>query len=211
MSRNILQRAQANRHHVKFWVTLFRGLLAITLGVVLVFYPDKTRWFLGNFMGIFWLASGVISLRWSATGERSRGWALVAGIVGVLAGIGMLGRGVAGRFVAEDIVISIVGLIVLLTGLLHMFGGFKQDGQSIRRWSWTSFLLGVFEAVLGLLLIIEPFERGPIIYTAATIWALLGGLILINDAMRVRRQSQVVGADDQLIPADKIAKETEEI
>ena len=183
-------------------------MLAITLGVVLVFFPDKTRWFLGNFIGMFWLASGFISLRWSATGERARGWALVAGIVGVLAGIGMLGRGVAGRFVAEDIVISIVGLIVLLTGLLHMLGGFKQKGQAIRRWSWTGFLLGVFEAVLGLLLIIEPFKRGPIIYTAATIWALLGGLILIGDAMRVRRQSQVIGADYQPIPPDKITKET---
>ena len=183
-----------------------RGLLAITLGVVLVFYPDKTRWFLGNFMGMFWLASGFISLRWSATGERARGWALVAGIVGVLAGIGMLGRGVASRFVAEDIVIGVVGLIILLTGLLHMFGGFRQDGQSIRRWSWTGFLLGVFEAVLGLLLIIEPLERGPIVYTAATLWALLGGLILIGDALRVRRQSQV----NQPGPPDKIVKETEQ-
>ncbi len=208
MSRNILQRAQANRQRVKFWITLFRGLLAITLGVVLVFYPDKTRWFLGNFMGMFWLASGFISLRWSATGERARGWALVAGIVGMLAGIGMLGRGVAGRFVAEDIVISVVGLIILLTGLLHMSGGFKQDGQAIRRWSWTSFLLGVFEAVLGLILMIEPLERGPITYTAATIWALLGGLILIGDAMRVRRQSQAVGAGNEPVPLDKI--ETEE-
>jgi uncharacterized membrane protein HdeD (DUF308 family) len=191
---------------VKFWIILFRGLLAIILGVVLVFYPDKTRWILGNFMGMFWLVSGFMSLRWNATGERARGWALVAGIVGVLAGIGMLSRGVASRFVAEDIVIGVVGLIILLTGLLHMFGGFRQDGQSIRRWSWTGFLLGVFEAVLGLLLIIEPLERGPIVYTAATLWALLGGLILIGDALRVRRQSQV----NQPGSPDKIVKETEQ-
>lgn len=97
MSRNILQRAQANRHHVKFWITLFRGLLAITLGVVLVFYPDKTRWILGNFMGMFWLVSGFMSLRWSATGERARGWALLAGIVGVLAVEPGRGRQICGR------------------------------------------------------------------------------------------------------------------
>jgi uncharacterized membrane protein HdeD (DUF308 family) len=157
---------------------------------VLVFYPDKTRWFLGNFMGMFWLVSGFISLRWSPTGERARGWVLVAGIVGVLAGIGMLGRGLASNLLAEDVVISIVGLIIMLTGLLHMFGGFKQDSVEMRRWSVTAFLLGIFELILGLVLVISPLEQGPIIYVAASIWALLGGLILIGEALRVRRISQ---------------------
>ena len=44
---------------------------------------------------------------------------------------------------------------------------------------------------MGLLLVISPLERGPIIYFAASIWALLGGLILIGDALRVRRVSQL--------------------
>ena len=54
-----------------FWITLVRGLLAIGLGVVLIFQPDKTRPMLVNFMGMFWLVSGIISLRWGARGERA--------------------------------------------------------------------------------------------------------------------------------------------
>jgi uncharacterized membrane protein HdeD (DUF308 family) len=41
-------------------ITLFRSLLATSLGLVLLFQPAKTTPKLGNFMGIFWLASGVI-------------------------------------------------------------------------------------------------------------------------------------------------------
>ena len=121
----------------------------------------------------------------------SRGLALLAGVVGVLAGIGMLGRGLASNLIAEDVVISIVGLVIMLTGLLHMFGGFKQDQPESRRWSLTAFLLGIFEIILGVVLVISPLERGPVIYLAASVWALLGGLILIGDALRVRRMSQL--------------------
>ena len=191
MTRKTLVHTQAKRQSVKFLVTLFRGGLAITLGVILIFWPDKTRWFLGNFMGMYWLTSGLVSLRWGAGGDRAGRLALLAGVVGVLAGIGMLGRGLASNLIAEDVVISIVGLVIMLTGLLHMFGGFKQDQPESRRWSLTAFLLGIFEIILGVVLVISPLERGPVIYLAASVWALLGGLILIGDALRVRRMSQL--------------------
>ena len=59
-----------------------------------------------------------------------------------------------------------------------------------RTWSWTAFLLGVFEIVLGIMLVIEPLSLGPVVYFAASVWALLGGAILIGDAMRLRRIRQ---------------------
>jgi uncharacterized membrane protein HdeD (DUF308 family) len=170
-----------------FWITLFRAMLAITLGVVLVFYPDKTRPMLANFMGMYWLASGIVSLRWGASGERARGLAILAGVVGVVAGLGALGRGYAAGWLGESIVFTLLGLLILLTGLLHMFGGFWQSGGEGRTRTVTSFLLGIFEAILGLLLIAAPTERAPLILVAASSWALLGGALLIGDALYMRR------------------------
>jgi len=57
------------KRNVAFAITLIRGLLAISLGPILLFQPDKTGPILGNFMGMFWLASGIISIRWGASGE----------------------------------------------------------------------------------------------------------------------------------------------
>jgi uncharacterized membrane protein HdeD (DUF308 family) len=176
-----------------FWITLVRGILAVTLGVALLFWPDKARPILVNFMGMFWLVSGIVSLRWGARGERARGVSLLAGAIGVLAGIGMLSRRFTQGIVGEEVLISVVGLIILLTGAMHIFGGFRTGPAEThllsqnRKWSWTAFLLGLFEMVLGLLLVVEPLGRGPLVYFAASVWALVGGAILLGDAARLRR------------------------
>ena len=177
------------RSNIGFFVTLLRGLFAVTLGIALIFQQDKTRPILGNFMGMYWLASGFVSLRFGATGRRARGLPLLAGVVGVFAGVAMLGRSVAGEYVAEEIIFAVLGMMIILTGFLHIFGGFRTELGQRRRWSWKSFLLGLFEIVLGVLLIVEPLEQGAFIYIAASVWALIGGFILISDAFRTRHQS----------------------
>jgi uncharacterized membrane protein HdeD (DUF308 family) len=61
------------KRNIVVGITLFRSLFATILGLVLLFQPEKTTPMLGNFMGMFWFASGFISLRWGASGERARG------------------------------------------------------------------------------------------------------------------------------------------
>jgi uncharacterized membrane protein HdeD (DUF308 family) len=138
-------------------------------------------------MGMFWLASGIISIRWSASGVRAKRMGILAGAIGILAGLGMLTRGLTDAWIRQDILLSLLGVLILLTGILHTFGGFRVGEHAHRKWSWTSFILGAFEIVLGLMLIIEPLGRGTFFYLAASIWALVGGFILIMDAVRIRK------------------------
>jgi uncharacterized membrane protein HdeD (DUF308 family) len=187
-----------NRSNIGFFVTLLRGLFAVTLGIALIFQQDKTRPILGNFMGMYWLASGIVSLRFGATGRRARGLPLLAGVVGVFAGVAMLGRSVASEYVAEGIIFAVLGIMIILTGFLHIFGGFRTELGERRRWSWKSFLLGLFEIVLGVLLIVEPLEQGTFVYIAASVWALIGGLILVGDALRIRQQANLSQTKDSI-------------
>jgi uncharacterized membrane protein HdeD (DUF308 family) len=142
---------------------------------------------LANFMGMFWLASGIISIRWSVSGERARRIALLTGVIGVLAGLAMLTRNLATAWVRQDILFSLLGVVIVLTGTLHISGGFRIGEHAHRKWSWTSFILGAFEIVLGVMLIFEPMGRSFVFYLAVSIWALVGGIILIMDAVRLRR------------------------
>jgi uncharacterized membrane protein HdeD (DUF308 family) len=106
-----------------FWVTLARGIFAISLGLALFVDPDKTGPMLANFVGMYWLVSGILSIRWGASGERARGLPLVAGVVGVLAGIAVLTRNVSLGLTSEIAVLYLLGTVILLTGVLHMVAG----------------------------------------------------------------------------------------
>ena len=110
----------------------------------------------------------------------------------------MLGRSVASEYVAEGIVFAVLGIMIILTGFLHIFGGFRTELGERRRWSWKSFLLGLFEIVLGVLLIVEPLEQGTFVYIAASVWALIGGLILVGDALRIRQQANLSQTKDSI-------------
>ena len=179
---------KAQHHRAAFWITLIRGLLATFLGIALIFQPDKTRPFLINFMGMFWLASGIMSLRWGASGRRARRLSLVAGIIGILGGILVLARDLASGFLAEDVVIYILGGIIVLTGIIHAVGGFRVGEETKRQRSWTSLLLGIFEIILGALLLFSPTDPGREVFLIASIWAFVGAFMLIGDALRQRTQ-----------------------
>jgi uncharacterized membrane protein HdeD (DUF308 family) len=129
----------------------------------------------------------VISIRFGASGRRAGRLALIAGVIGVIAGLAMLGRVLFASWVAAEILLSLLGVIILLTGVLHASGGFRKRSTEGREWTWTSFLLGIFEILLGLNLSISPLNPENWVYLAASIWALLGGLILIGDALYLRQ------------------------
>jgi uncharacterized membrane protein HdeD (DUF308 family) len=172
-------------------ISIVRGSLAVMLGILLVLNRGEQLPTLANFMGMYWLASGIVSLRWGleATGERRI--AVVAGVVGILAGTFMLLRRFFAQYVGDSLGVTLIGLVILLTGLLHMVGGYRSRETPERIQTLGSFLLGVFEVVLGLLLIVVPtIERGSALYLTASVWSFLGGAVLISDALWIRRQLQ---------------------
>jgi len=169
-----------------FWITLARSILALALGLALVLEPDKARPFLVNFIGVFWLASGIMSLRWGASGERARRMSVVVGIVGIVAGVLILGRFLLSQIVGEAPIMLLLGIIVMLTGLVHLFEGFRTGPGHVRQRSWTSTLLGVFEIVLGLVVLAWRDDFGPFFYTVVTVWAFLAALVLLRQALHQR-------------------------
>ena len=138
MSEHPPVEAKHPERRAAFWITLARSLLALALGLALIFHPDKTRPILVNFIGVFWLAAGIMSLRWSASGERARRMSVVVGIVGIVAGVLILGRFLLSQLVGEAPMVLLLGTVVVLTGLVHVFEGFQTGPGHQRQRSWTS-------------------------------------------------------------------------
>lgn len=180
---------QKRRLQAALGITIVRGFLVIFLGLALFFQPDKSRPMLANFMGFFYLVSGIVSLRWGTAVRPVRRLALLAGSIGVLAGLVTLGRHLFFNFAEENLVLTILGAIMFLTGILHILGGFRTDDLS-RSVTWGSFILGIFEIVLGTLLIMTTEGINTTVYLLASLWAFVGGFIILADAWRLRIKLQ---------------------
>jgi uncharacterized membrane protein HdeD (DUF308 family) len=172
---------------------MYRGIMAMALGIVLVIYPTKTEDMLVNTMGYFWLGSGFALVRHPPT-ERAVGKPLswCVGLVAIVTGLLVIARNITRWWVPEIVVVELLGAAILLTGVVHMFGQFKLGQVFKRREETLDFLLGLLEIVLGLALILSPLEYGPITYWIATIWALIFGNMVIANAFaqRVGKQKE---------------------
>jgi uncharacterized membrane protein HdeD (DUF308 family) len=168
-------------------ITAVRAVLAFAIGIALLLIPGKGQSALVGFMGIYWLVSGISSLAWARRGPFLQRLALVSGVVGVVTGVLVLLHRVTGnQLVPPDLVLPLLGLVIGLTGVLHLAGGFMV-GERGDRWPAGHLLVGALEILLGTLLILEP-TRTDLIYDVATIWALLAGVLLAFDAYRAHRR-----------------------
>ena len=165
------------------WITVVRGVMAITLGLALALHHNRAPSALANFMGIYWILNGTITIQAGRAVEgRRRRIALVAGVIGVVTGAVVLLVDVDTTFL-----LAILGVVIALTGVVHLLGGFELADISGRRWR-PGVPLGILELGLGATLILTPGFGGSLSTWLASAWALLGGIVLVTDALAVRRR-----------------------
>lgn len=163
------------------WVTLVRGVMAIVLGLALALHHDRGLSGLSNFMGVYWILSGVVTLHWGLVAERRRPLlALIAGSIGVVTGAVVLLVDAGTTFL-----LSILGVVIALTGIVHLLGGFELADMTRRRWR-PGVPLGILEIGLGATLVLTSGQTGSGATWIASAWAFLGGAVLVSDALRIR-------------------------
>jgi uncharacterized membrane protein HdeD (DUF308 family) len=181
----------------QWYVYLARGVFAIVLGILLV--AGRAQWNTLQYMGMFWLSIGLTSIAWARPrGKRIKWarWSLVAGILGVLAGLIALLRPLATQYVSTWVFVALIGALSILTGLTHIFGGFSTASEDRGHWSWGSYLVGGVQVVLGVIVVIYPFEPIPPVLWLVSGWCLLTGVLLILDAWRLRTRAYSNGDDN---------------
>ena len=174
---------------------LYRGVLAIILGLVLIFDPDKTEPKLAYIMGMFWLTSGIAFLRTDPTGIMGRRLSKVVGVVGIVTGLIVVVSYLSGKYLGvytlnDSIATALLGTVILLTGIFHIVAEWEMKGRATGL-RGLHFLLAVFEIVLGIQLLILPLVGHVHIRQTATIWALIGGILFITTAVYERHLARV--------------------
>jgi len=173
-----------------WYLYVIRGVFAIVLGILLL--TERAQWSAVQYMGIFWLTIGLTNISWA----RSKGreihlarWSMIAGILSVIAGVIALLRPLLATYFNSWTIALLLGVLVILTGLLHIFGGFRISSEYGSQWAWGSYLVGFVQVFLGAIVLIYPWEPIPVVWSIAGGWCIITGILLLFDARRLRART----------------------
>lgn len=180
----------SRRQRIVVWLMLVRAVVVLLLGISLL-TTGFGRPILGNLFAMYWLVGAIVTLAW---GRANRGLAgsrlaLVSGAVGVVAGLVAVTRLVLIQLISANTILAVLGVSAILMGLLRMTGALRDDPRLARR-SVRRTILGGSEIVLGMVWVAADGITDTVT-DAAGWWGVLGGTILLLDALVVRRTPEL--------------------
>ena len=167
--------------------SIFRGVLAIAFGVVILVWPQITVSIVVVVFGAFVLADGVAGIvhwfgqRRSADGMGPSAWLLVASLVSVAAGLAAL----FWPGPTAIVVTLIIGWWALLVGILQIIWAFMVR-KAFDLW-WIGLVTGLLFVGLGLLLILQPATGIMGFLIILAIVSIIAGILHIDDGSRILR------------------------
>ena len=164
-----------------WWIFMLRGVAAIIFGILVFLFPGLGLAFILAFLGAWMALDGIGSIYQAVkgghpTGERSRTWLWIDGIISLLAAAVIL--------VAPGV--SAIGLVIVTAAWFLLSGGARLM-LAFRLSSVLLGLLGALNIVIGAWMLMSP---GPGLL--AVIWmvgleAIAMGAIMIGLGWRLRR------------------------
>jgi uncharacterized membrane protein HdeD (DUF308 family) len=168
-----------------------RGALAVLFGIAAIIWPAKTLAVLVITFGAYALIDGCY-LCFSALRARDeeRSWALylVAGLVGALVGILMLGL----PGVSIVVFLMAVAAWAIVKGVFELVAAVKL--REVLRGEWLYVIAGALSVAFGLLVFFSPGLGAAVLLTYLALYALLFGVLLIGLAFRLRRAQTISAA-----------------
>ena len=163
-----------------WWVFLLKGLTGLILGFMLLTEPAATLVALTTLLGFYWLVLGVLSLV-QVFVDRSIPWiwSLLSGIVGILAGLFVLRHPLIAALTVPTVFVIILGVQGLVMGVIGIIGGIQGGGVG-------SFILGVVNVLVGLLLLGSPVAAALAVPLLFGVLLVVQGVASIVLALRVR-------------------------
>lgn len=172
-----------------WWITLIQGLLFLFLGLLFVFSPSDSLFVVIQLLAVYWLLSGAFAIVEATIGkyEGSRFWGFLSGFVSVLAAVFMLAYPLVAYEVTTVFWIYFVGITSIVYGILQFIEGNTVKKNVGKDWSWGNNLLGVFNIIFGVLLLIFPFAAAIAYIWIVGIIAILGAFALFVTAFRLQK------------------------
>jgi uncharacterized membrane protein HdeD (DUF308 family) len=163
-----------------WWVFLLQGFAGIIIGLMLITEPGATLVALTTVLGFYWLIIGVLALVQVFVDRATPWvWSLLAGLVGILAGLFVLRHPLVAALTVPTVLVIILGIQGLVIGAVQIIGGFKGGGIG-------PFILGAINVLVGILLLGSPVAAALAVPLVFGVLLLIQGAGLMILAFRVR-------------------------
>jgi uncharacterized membrane protein HdeD (DUF308 family) len=162
-----------------WWAVLVEGIIAILVGLFLLYRPAVTTIFLLQILGIFWLAGGILSVLGAFMFSGNRLWKLLAGILSIIAGVVILTYPIISPFVVLTFFVIFIGVWAMITGAVKLLGAFKGEG-------WGTGILGIITIILGILLLMNTLAGVLILPWVFGFFLIVGGVGAVIVGLKMR-------------------------
>jgi uncharacterized membrane protein HdeD (DUF308 family) len=171
------------------WV-LMRGIFTAVFGVAAAMWPGITLFVLVVLFGAYAIVDGLLAIGMGLKrGAAGRGWLIVVGAVGVLAGlIAFLWPGIT-----AVALVFVIAFWALVLGFAYIVKGFGLSRDQSGR--WLLILSGLAGVVLGVLLLARPGEGAVSLVATIGLLAIIWGVFTVITSVRLRAIAKQLGQE----------------
>ncbi|WP_143308161.1 HdeD family acid-resistance protein [Chitinophaga vietnamensis] len=174
-----------NFYSAYWWIFLLRGIFALVLGVLAIFWPGITFTTLVVFLGAYLFIAGLFSVIGAiAARKTTENWGvfLLSGLVGVVLGILTLYN----PFATGAALIYLVAFWAMIAGLFEIIIAIRLR-KLITGEGWY-ILGGLLTVLFGILLAANPVAAAITLTWMFGFYAVISGIMLISLALRLRKR-----------------------
>ena len=174
-----MTQSEMEQQSAPWWLVLIEGIFAVIIGISLISAPAMTIAIIVQVLGLYWLLGGILAIVSIFINQSHWGWKLVAGLLGILAGVLVLRHPLWSTILVPATLVLVIGIGGIFIGLIDLVRAFKGAG-------WGTGALGGLSLILGVVLLIQPVQAAFASATVVGILAIVGGIVAIIMAFRGR-------------------------
>ena len=166
-----------------WWIPLLAGLISVGLGLAIL----ATGWTVHALVvitGLLLIIRGIALALNPAYAGRTSGEQVIAGIIGIIAGVVL----VAWPGPTLLVLAFFVGAWLAVSGSFHIITSFSRR-RELPHWGFT-LVLGVIELLLGIWAMRRPEATLALLITIIGLWAVITGVIYCVLAFEIRSASR---------------------
>jgi uncharacterized membrane protein HdeD (DUF308 family) len=113
------------KNELPWWLILIEGISAIILGFFFLRSPAQTTFWVTQFLGIWWFIGGIFDIVGIFMDKSRWGWKLFSGILGIIAGILIIGHPAWSTLIVPATLVIILGIEGIIIGIVYLIRAFQ--------------------------------------------------------------------------------------